>query len=87
MPGGERCAQGTRQENGVPDPGRLVLSRPQPTRATRSLARGERWPRFRHPAISSGVYRFGRGGVCPPSGSEIPWTRTSKEAWPGWRAC
>jgi len=58
MPGGERCAHGTRQENGVPDPGRLVLSRSQPTRPTRSLARRERWPPFRHPPSRREVYRF-----------------------------
>jgi len=35
-----------------------VLSRSQPTRPTRSLARRERWPRLRHPPSRREVYRF-----------------------------
>jgi hypothetical protein len=87
MPGGERCTQGTRQENGVPDPGRLVLSKPQPTRPTRSLAGRARWPRFRHPAISSGGLPFRRGGMYASPRIGDRWTTTSKEAWPGCRGC
>jgi len=87
MPGGERCAQGTRQENGVPDPGWLVLSRSQRTRPTdrRPGASAGRGSGIRRLVGRSTVSDVAVCAAAPRIGD--PWTRTSKEAWPDWRAC
>ena len=87
MPGGERCAHGTRGKTAsriragwcqqlsayAPDP---IAGPPRALAAVPASA------------VASGGLPFSDVAVCVAA-QRIgdPWTRTSREAWPDWRAC